>query len=186
MNRQRKHEMFFSWPEIYNLKAHSVSCWTWSLLIWSACPREPLVSVLGLQACAVTSSILFSCGCWGLRLGPYVCKVNTVRIKIPRQPQYYFFNKCAWLKITLQIIRCSIDSQEQDLEIVQKDIEGLRRKLRAGGQPGLLCKDLSQNNDSESFKQTTKKTKNYNQWNKKNKKGKKHRRNLSRIMKSEG
>lgn len=158
MNRQRKHEMFSSWPEIYNPKPHRVSCWTWSLLIWPACPREPLVSVLGLQACAVMSSILFSCGCWGLRLGSYVCKVNTVPIKPPLQPRYYFFNKYAWLKITLQIIKHSIDSQGQDLEIVQKDIEGRRRKLRAWGQPGLLCRDHSQN-DSESSKQTTKRTK---------------------------
>lgn len=39
------------------------------------------------------------------------------------------------------MIKHSIDSQGQDLEIVQKDIGGLRRKLRAWGQPGLLCKD---------------------------------------------
>lgn len=83
-------------------------------------PREPLVSVLGLQVCAVMSSILFSCVCWGLRLGPYVCKVNTVPIKPLLQPRYYFFNKCAWLKITLQIIKHSIDSQGQALEIVRR------------------------------------------------------------------
>lgn len=155
MNRQRKHEMFFSWPEIYNPKPHRVSCWTWSLLIWPACPREALVSVLGLQVCAVMSSILFSCGCWGLRLGPYVCKVNTVPIKPLLQPRYYFFNKCAWLKISLQIIKHSIDSQGQALET-----EGHRRteKKTESLRPGLLCKDPSQNN-SESSKQTTKRTK---------------------------
>lgn len=187
MNRQRKHEMFFSWPEIYNPKPHRVSCWTWSLLLWPACPREPLVSVPGLQVCAVMSSIVFSCGCWGLRLGPYVCKVNTVPIKPLLQPWYYFFSKCAWLKITLQIIKHSIDSQGQALEI-----EGHRRteKKTESLRPAWAALQRSIPKQQWKLQTNNQKNKNCNQWNKKNKKGKnpqwKGGRSLSRIMKSEG
>lgn len=73
----------------------------------------PLARAVGM--CCHVELLIFM---WvlGIDPGPCACMANTVPTKPPLQPRYYFFDQRAWLKITLQIIKHSTDSQRQDLE----------------------------------------------------------------------